>query len=46
MKKACVANEALRPVTNISGRKSQTWCFQPNRSKAKMMLVLAAVEKI
>lgn len=45
-KKACVANDALRPDINIAGRRSQTWYLQPNRSKARTMQMVAAVVKI
>lgn len=45
MKKACVANDAWRPEINLASVKSQTWYFQPNRSNARMMLMVAATEK-
>ncbi len=44
-KKNCVANETLRPVTNMPNVRSHTCLSQPYREKASTMLMVAPVVK-
>ncbi len=45
MKKNCVANETLRPVTNMPNVRSHTCLSQPYRENASTMLMVAPVVK-